>query len=138
MIKLEIPRIPMSLNHLLRMHWRHQRRDAQLWQREIWFALVQTHSRPEAPYPRAKVSICRQSHGELDPDSLTGCVKHIIDALRYAQVLVDDTPAHLVLTVTQWRCPRKVAPQTLIEIQPLPPNVTQDVLIPTPLYEVRG
>jgi hypothetical protein len=34
-------------------------------------------------------------------------------------VLVDDSPAHLVLTVTQQRCPRRVGPKTLIEIQPL-------------------
>ena len=119
MIKLTIPRVPPSPNELLGFHWRYRKKNCDLWQREVFYALLQEGHRNPVPYGRAKVTIDRHSHGELDPDNLVGCVKPIIDALRYAYVLVDDSPAHLVLTVTQQRCPRRVGPKTLIEIQPL-------------------
>jgi Holliday junction resolvase RusA-like endonuclease len=116
-LHLEIPRIPVSLNILLRMHWRYQRKDAQMWQQEIRYGLLtQCTPLPKLPYAKARVSIHRQSRGQLDPDGLVGCVKHIVDALRYAHVLVDDSPDHLVLIVTQEQKP-KAAPRTLIDIQ---------------------
>lgn len=119
MIRLRISRVPASPNELLGFHWRYRKKNCDLWQREVYYALVQAGHRNLIPYGRAQVSIDRHSHGELDPDNLIGSVKPILDALRYAHVLVDDSPAHLVLKVTQRRCPRKAAPQTLIEIQPL-------------------
>jgi hypothetical protein len=119
-IKLEIPRIPPSPNDLLGMHWRYRKKNCDLWQKEVWYALITAGYSPQRiPYPRAKVCIHRQSHGELDPDNLVACVKPILDALRYAHVLVDDSSKHLELVVTQARTPRASAPCTLIEIRPL-------------------
>jgi len=118
MIVLEIPRVPETPNNFLGFHWRHRQRNSALWQQEISYALV--GRRPPEPYAKARVSIERCSRGEMDPDNLVACVKPIIDALRYACVLVDDSPKHLVLQVSQTRCPRKLTPHTKIEIDPLP------------------
>lgn len=117
MITLEIPRIPESPNNFLGFHWRHRDRNSKLWQMEIHYALM--GRRPPQPYERAKVHIDRRSRGELDKDNLYGCVKPVIDALRYSKVLVDDSPKHLELDVTQSRS-FKLPPRTLIEIEPLP------------------
>jgi len=120
MITLDIPRIPVSPNALLGFHWRYRKQNCDLWQKEIWYALISAGYSPQhLPYPRAKITICRQSHCSLDPDNLVASVKPIIDALRYARVLVDDSAKHLELVVTQTRERRSVAPRTLIEIQPL-------------------
>lgn len=120
MIQLEILRIPSSPNELLGQHWRYRKRNCDLWQKEIWYALITAGYSPQRiPYPRAKVTIHRKSHGELDPDNLVASVKPILDALRYACVLVDDSPKHLELIVTQARTPRASAPCTSIEIRPL-------------------
>lgn len=113
---IEIPRIPCSPNEILGYHWRHRARNNRLWQDEIHAATFR--SKPARPYARARVHIDRRSPGELDPDNLTGAVKPILDALRYAGILLDDTPKHLVLEVTQTRS-HKLPARTLIEIQSL-------------------
>lgn len=121
MIVLEIPRAPETPNNFLGFHWRHRQRNSQLWQQEIHYALIQAGESPQQrqPFERAKVHIDRRSRGELDKDNLYGCVKPVIDALRYSNVLVDDSPQHLELDVTQSRS-FKLPPRTLIEIEPLP------------------
>lgn len=120
MITLEIPRIPESPNNFLGFHWRHRQRNSDLWQKEIHYALLAVGESPHhrQPFERAKVHIDRRSRGELDTDNLYGCVKPVVDALRYSNVLVDDNPQHLELVVTQQRS--MLPPRTLIEIQPLP------------------
>lgn len=118
MITLEIPRVPPSPNNLLGSHWRYRAKNSELWRTEIAVAVHQAGGPPAKPYPRAKVTIDRRSRGELDPDNLVGSVKPVLDGLRYARVLVDDTPKHLELVVTQSRTCRN-RPRTLIEIQPL-------------------
>jgi hypothetical protein len=117
-IRLEIPRVPCSPNDLLGFHWRYRKRNTDLWKREIFYALVQAgYTNPE-PYERARVTIHRQSKRTLDPDNLVGAVKPVVDALRYAQVVLDDSPAHLELIVTQegvYNSP----PRLSIEVIPL-------------------
>ena len=111
---IEIPRVPSSPNYLRGKHWRVRHRETKLWRDEVFYAVKQAALIP-APYPKAKVEIERRSRGVLDPDNLYGCVKPVIDGLRYAGVLVDDSPAHIELTVTQSRG----EPLTRIEIQPV-------------------
>jgi hypothetical protein len=108
----------VSPNDLLGMHWRYRHKNSKLWQTEIHVTLHQQGGPPQAPFGRARVCIERRSPGELDPDNLVGAVKPIIDALRYSHVLVDDSPAHLELVVTQVRS-HKLPARTLIEIQPI-------------------
>ena len=96
---LEIPRIPESPNEVRRFHWRYRYRHDSLW-REIWYAVRAAGPLPE-PYTKARVQIERRSRGRLDPDNLVACMKPVIDALRHANVLADDTEDHIRLTVTQ-------------------------------------
>ena len=114
MIVLEIPRVPSSPNYLRGKHLRVRHRETKLWRDEVFYAVKQASLIP-APYLRAKVAIERRSKGVLDPDNLYGCVKPVIDGLRYAGVLVDDSSDHIKLTVTQSRG----TPLTRIEVQPV-------------------
>jgi len=118
MITLEIPRIPISPNYIRGKHWRVRHRESKLWNEEVYYAVHQARVHRDAPYQKAKVVIERRSRGELDKDNLYACVKPVIDALRYAHVLVDDSPDHLELEVTQTRH-HKLPPRTLIKIQPI-------------------
>lgn len=112
---LEIPRVPSSPNYFRGKHWRHRHRDSKMWNDEIYYAVHQARAHRDPPYERAQINIHRRSLGELDPDNLMGSVKPVIDALRYAKVLVDDSAQHIKLTVTQSRG----KPLTRIIIQPV-------------------
>lgn len=114
MITLEIPRVPESPNDLRRFHWRHRHRHDKLWKDEVWYAVLRIKP-PDVPLARAKVTIDRRSRGEMDPDNLVACVKPVVDALRHARVILNDTPAHIQLIVTQSRG----VPRTRIEVEPL-------------------
>lgn len=111
---LEIPRVPSSPNYLRGKHWRVRWRESKLWNEEVGLAILQAKHR-EPPYQRAQVTINRRSRGQLDDDNLWGSVKPVIDALRHAAILVNDSPDHIKLTVTQSRG----IPLTRIEINPV-------------------
>lgn len=110
---IEIPRVPRSPNYLNGHHWRIRHAESKLWREEIYFAVRGT--RPPTPYVKARVTIDRRATHKLDPDNLHGCVKPVVDALRYARILLDDTADHIELTVTQSRG----KPLTRIEINPV-------------------
>ena len=50
----------------------------------------------------------------IDPDNL--CPKYFIDCLRYAEIIKDDTAAHITLTVGQEKVASKSDERTEIEI----------------------
>jgi hypothetical protein len=52
----------------------------------------------------------------IDPDNLAGGCKFIIDALRYAGLLQEDTPEKISLQVDQKKVDRRTQEKTLIEI----------------------
>lgn len=112
MIELVIPRLLPSRNVADKMHWSGRHRLRKLWTQEIGWALAQQQYRA-GPFDPAHVSIERRSPGELDPDNLTGSIKPVLDSLKANGVIVDDTPQHLELTVTQ----SKGSPQLTIRIQ---------------------
>lgn len=118
MIHLEILRVPLALNEMLRIGWRHRHRHNQLWNQEVFYALQQAgYMQPRTPYPRARVTIDRGGRREMDPDNLVGTIKPVVDALRYAHVLVDDSSKHIELVVTQ--SIHYQQPRTSIVVEPL-------------------
>jgi Holliday junction resolvase RusA-like endonuclease len=50
-----------------------------------------------------------------DTDNL--CPKWIIDALRYAQLIKDDTPEHIELQVRQEKVAHRTEEKTIIELE---------------------
>jgi Holliday junction resolvase RusA-like endonuclease len=117
-ISITIPRVPQSINALMRIHWRYRQKHSKLWNDEVFFALHQAgYLQPRTPYAKAKVTIHRAGRRELDPDNLVASIKVVVDALRYAHVLVDDSPKHIKLIVTQSGCYNR--PHTRIDVQPL-------------------
>ena len=118
MITLEIPRVPPSPNDLLGYHWRYRTQNSKVWRDEVYYALRAAGSKPRKPFLKARVEIDRRSRGVLDPDNLYGAMKPVIDGLRHAGVIEDDTPEHIELIVTQHR-EFKLPPRTLICVKPV-------------------
>lgn len=100
---LVIPDAPPSLNVLLRMHWRDRAALAKNWQRQVWYELCQVLDRPFKPLERASVTIERRSPRMTDADNCYGACKVCVDALKVAGVIIDDSPEHIALIVTQAR-----------------------------------
>lgn len=103
MINLEIPAVPPSLNLLLRMSWPRRHAVQTKWRKWVWATLHEHGRHPGKPLERARITINRRSTGQLDQDNLHGSVKPVLDALTYNDVIVDDSPNHIDLVVTQSR-----------------------------------
>lgn len=113
MIELDIPDVCPSLNRQLRMHWSQRKRLVDLWRRWVWVACVQAKIPTRHPLSFAKIEIHRVGKKAMDPDNLVGAQKVLIDGLRSHGLIVDDTPEHITLTVTQ---AKSKVPRTVVRI----------------------
>ena len=68
--------------------------------------------------PSLRVTITSYRCRLLDADNL--CPKFLIDALRYEQLIPDDSPDHIILEVRQQKVDGKAKEGTLVEITPCP------------------
>lgn len=67
---------------------------------------------PSGPFYRVTITSWRTRL--TDPDNL--CPKFLIDAMRYENLIPDDSPAHIVLQVQQIKVPHRGQEGTLVTI----------------------
>jgi hypothetical protein len=114
-IALEIPRIHLGQNRMLRTHWAVRRKQQKSWTNEIWGEWMQLQGRPPTPLTYlAQVTVDRRTPRQLlDDDNV--CAKFIMDGLKQAGIIFDDSPKYVRVILTQSRG----KPRTRIEIQPI-------------------
>lgn len=96
-MRLIIDDVPESLNKVLRMHWAKRKR-----YNDQWYVLIRAQVRPtRKKAPKMKVVISQMRRRLLDKDNLYGSVKPIVDGMRYAGIIRDDTPEWIDLDVRQ-------------------------------------
>lgn len=123
-IRLTLRRPTITLNQLVRMHWRARGNLAQSIASEISAQLPPFG----APFRRSVVTFSRFSMQECDKDGLYGGVKLYLDTLlpfskRHPHglgVILDDDPKHCALDVVQVKVPTSREQRTEIVIEPLP------------------
>lgn len=123
-IRLTLRRPTVTLNQLIRMHWRARRKLAQSIAAEISAQLPQLG----APFRRSIVTFSRFSMQDCDKDGLYGGVKLYLDTLlpfskRHPHglgLILDDDPKHITLDVVQFKVPTSREQRTEIVIEPLP------------------
>lgn len=115
-ITLTVPKASPSLNTINGQHWSYYREQKKLWLQLIWVAKAEAGIYGFPMFERASVTIQRFGIKALDEDNLTGGIKATVDCLRSLGLIVDDSPAHIMLEVTQ-----KVSkqPRTVIRIEEL-------------------
>jgi hypothetical protein len=86
-----------------------------LAQRPARTTLVHPHPRKEKGQERVVVRITRQATRLLDADNLAGGCKPLIDQLRYARLIPDDSPEQVEITFTQTKV-KKGQEGTLVEL----------------------
>lgn len=115
MIELTIPVPTPSLNRTHGSHWSHYTKVRKAWREEVWAASVNAKcGRPQ--YPRSSLTIERYGKRMLDPDNFSGGLKAVIDALKLAGLILDDSTQHITLTATQHVGPPPY--RTVIRIEP--------------------
>ena len=116
MIEIQVPEVAPSPNRLMRLHWAARRRLLKKWE-WIVFAEVYRMGGPLAIKYHGKlaVRITRRSRNALDQDNLVGSAKLVLDALKNAKIIEDDSPEHIELTCVQERG----LPQTTIQVSPI-------------------
>ena len=109
-----LPRVLPSLNQRLRTHWAKAGREQAALAWDVTAAIGGPHWFPRPPFGKARVSVVRNSAGALDPDSLAGHVKPLLDVLCVNSrvhpnglgIIEDDAPDKCELIVTQHRASR--------------------------------
>lgn len=100
-VLLEIPVAPHGLNVLMRMNWVRRHKETKRWRRLVWVARCQKIVGRPTPFSHAKVTMTRISPKLLDEDNLYASAKMPLDALKCNELIVDDSPKHVKLQVTQ-------------------------------------
>ena len=86
---LQAELLPKSMNVKLRSHRFKNHRENKTW--DMLIAVLVENKRPNAPLPRANITLIRHSHRTLDYDGLVGSMKPVVDALVTCGVLSDDS-----------------------------------------------
>ena len=87
---------PPSLNVLLRMHYRERGKLIIRIRLEVW---AQVHDPKRIRNANRQVTLTGTRYGKkaLDPDNLIGSLKPVLDALVWAEVLIDDTEQYIAI-----------------------------------------
>lgn len=111
LVCLDIPEVAPSTNRLMRMHWAARNRLIKKWQWLVWLEVFRLGF-PSLPPGKLAVRITRYSRHVLDADNLAGTAKVVLDAMKAAALIADDSPAHIDLTCEQ----ESGAPRTMIRL----------------------
>jgi len=84
-----------SLNKTLGGHWTRQLKHRRRWQWLTRAAIRRAQIFIPPKWPRAKIRIERYGQRILDADNVRGGAKALIDALKYEEIIADDSPANI-------------------------------------------
>lgn len=114
-MRLDIPSVPPSPNRVLGKHW-----SMKAGVKDEWVLLVRTQiiPTPMMRFAKKRVTITLHHSRSYDKDNLYASVKPVVDALKHWNLIWDDAPEFLDLTVDQEKCPHKKR-HTVIEIEAL-------------------
>ena len=109
-----LPVVLPSLNTRLRTHWAKARREQAALAWDVMVAIGGPHWLPRPPFPKARISVVRNSAGALDADNLAASCKPLCDVLCVNSrvhphglgIIEDDAPDKCTLIVTQQRTSR--------------------------------
>lgn len=99
--KITCRRVPYNTANRI-MHWTVKAKWKKAWEEEVWSA-VQEHKKElgKIPYKFAAITIYLYQTRLMDYDGAYSSVKPILDGLRYAGVIIDDSPKYVDLLVKQ-------------------------------------
>jgi Holliday junction resolvase RusA-like endonuclease len=112
-VTIELPQPTPSLNQTRGEHWGRKTRRRNSYQRFLTMTTRQAHKSGPA---RRLVTITRFGPRELDTDNLIGGAKTLLDAMKRAGLIWDDSPEYVEVIYQQQRSSRKEA-RTVITVK---------------------
>ncbi len=112
-MRFEIPDVPPSPNRVLGRHWSMKAREKDKW--VLWVRAKMPTVHPK-PVVKMRLRVILAHSRSYDEDNAYGACKPVIDALKRWQLIFDDSPQYLDLTIEQEKCPRKQR-HTVIELE---------------------
>lgn len=112
-MKIQIPKVPPSLNQYIRMHWtKRQKLHAE------WMDILRVCASPPVnPLYKARLSITRYSSRSLDYDNLVGSYKIVTDCLTKLGFIIDDRYDVIGVPDFKWYKCKRIEERTLINIE---------------------
>lgn len=120
MMRITLKGTPKSLNEYVGKNGGYAyRKDKTMWTRLVYYAAKAAQGRPSEPYDLADVEIMYffKTRGRRDPDNFSG--KLLMDGLRHAGIIVDDSFDHIRLHVAGGYDKRQ--PRTVITVREAEP-----------------
>jgi|LGOV01.1.fsa_nt_gb Holliday junction resolvase RusA-like endonuclease len=114
MIKIIIPRIPISLNVFLRMHWTKRKIENDLWKKEILVYSRQHKIKPIKGQVKITLRYFFPDKRLRDYDNYCGAAKPILDALK--RHVIEEDNSRIVTSLTLKFDYDKENPRTEISI----------------------
>jgi len=98
--------VPHSPNFLSNKHWGTKYAWRSAWHEEVWgrWQEVKRLYKNDFPLKKAKLTVLVYCIEPQDEDNFIASLKPVIDGLRHANIIEDDTPKHLKIN------PHKIIP----------------------------
>lgn len=94
--------LPATINQLAYRHWRIRHKEAQRW-KSLVYQLCLVNRINGLNLAKAQLELTRFSARECDFDNLASSFKHVLDGLKWAQVIVDDKPSVIGCPTFIWQ-----------------------------------
>ena len=108
-------RIPYNMSNQTHIHWTEKKKWTDAWHAAVLVAVSESTERPQN-LARAHITIILYKHQPFDPDGAVNAIKPVLDGLRYAHVIQNDTTKHIKLSVKQKKVAHKNEERVEIEI----------------------
>lgn len=119
--EINLPGLPKTTNTLNRMNWRLRSKHADAWKTATYLSCLK-HRITNLKLKTAKLTLIRHSGIEPDFDGLVGSFKYVIDGLKRAGVIIEDSTDVIGQPSYAWEKAKKKAGFITVRIETIEPE----------------
>lgn len=100
-LTITLPGLPFGPNRLVKLHWSGRAKHHRQWRQDAYFHAVSARNQHGGRWPWERVRVTYEfgvpTRARRDPDNLVASGKPILDGIRDAGVIPDDSTGHVEL-----------------------------------------
>jgi hypothetical protein len=113
-LEFKIDGLPKIITNGSQGSWRAKWANAKKW-KDLVYCAIDRKDRPVKPLPKARLILTRISSNQPDFDGLTSSFKPVLDGLKMARIIEDDSPTNIGYPTYRWEKGKRNA--GLIQVQ---------------------